>query len=278
MELINPNFFYYPLKKSFPYIKGGFRKPFIYLNSLLKQRKFYLKGINQKSNQLRSKFFVVCIPRSGSMLLGSSLASNSNIHWDNEKFRFNAFLPNLLANGMANKKNVLCYGVKLFLTEMNSGDKYVDAYLNQLERMHKDGWKFISLIRENSLKQAISFYKFIEDGKGYVLKTHNKNDKKKIYINTDELSEIIQWCEAFKELQKRMMKRFPHLGLSYEADLSIDEKRQETMNVVFNFLNVPASKTYTRHVKQSPRKLIDQIENYDEFLSFVNEHGYEKYL
>lgn len=56
MELINPNFFYYPLKKSFPYVKGGFRKPFIYLNSLLKQRKFYLKGINQKSDQLKSKF------------------------------------------------------------------------------------------------------------------------------------------------------------------------------------------------------------------------------
>ena len=116
MELLNPNYFFYPLKRSYSFIKGSARKPFVYLNLLLQYRKFYIEGINQKSNNRGSKFFVVCIPRSGSMLLGSSLASNSEILWDNEKYRFSAFMPSFLANWIASRRGDSCYGAKLFLT------------------------------------------------------------------------------------------------------------------------------------------------------------------
>ena len=145
----------------------------------------------------------------------------------------------------------------------------------------------IYLYRENLLKQHISLEMM---RKTKVVSSQNLENcqqkpedikKRKLYIDTDEIMEILQIAEDFVQQKEELLSNLPDsriLRISYEQLFSSPESQNSFRDQAFQFLGVEQIKIESDHRKISSNNLVDIVENYQEVYDALVNTKFAKYL
>ena len=278
MNTVKENNQYTPLTHKYPFLKGNVRKIGIGAFCLWKYHRIYYRGYKRSNRNLKTKFLLVCIPRSGSSLLGSYINSHPDIHWDDERFHVNFLAPTRLVNGLAHRSDWPHYGAKLFLHQIDPVED-LSLISSLITEMPVAGWKFVSLIRENVLRHALSFEKFRKGGASYSLDgQHAIKPHAKISLDMRDFMGLLSWIEGYKNFQRTIFSAVTHFPIIYEDHLMAGDQHGALLNDLFEFLDVPPYRVSTPHVKQSSVHFEDEIINYEEFLDTISSTPYVRYL
>ena len=232
-----------------------------------------------------NKFIIFTLPRTGSTLLADLLNSHPQIFVDDELFCKFAVLPfkKILfpywyINSQATKKSTKVYGFDFKVDQfMLTLSKFHNSPENFIQRLHICGWKIIYLHRHNILKRVIS------DLKAHIRKTWHLQEGKSsklapVYIDCQQLRRKLKKEESLENLQKKLIHNIPHLEIIYENHLLKPENHQNTLNIIFNYLELPEFLVETTMKKTSLDNIFTDIINHQEVIKFIKKTKYAKFL
>jgi hypothetical protein len=227
-----------------------------------------------------TKFVIYTRGRTGSTVLTDLLNCHPDIFCDVEIFNFlysrdRVFFPGSYINSCSkkaalHKKSV--YGFKVKIAQLRIEHKYKN-YHRILEDLHKDGWKFIHLIRKNYLRHKISNLLSFESNI-YHIRENDETNKIKIKADCDILMASIKYGEEIEKTEEENLKDIPSLKLIYERDLLDNSRHQETADRIFSYLGLKTHKVKSQYKRVSPPDLRDTIINYDEVYNYFKNTEY----
>lgn len=220
------------------------------------------------------KFIIFFHGRSGSELLVSLLNSHPEIHCDQEIYLHRkALFPKRYLENRAKMSGKNIYGHKAKIVQLDR--QYADK--DRVKKEFFTDYKIIHLHRRNYLRQAISgilshFRQTWHDTKESPL------EGKKFVFNFDKLMNQIQWIEKCKQREKEILEGLDYLYICYEDDLLDNSKHQQTLDKIFDYLDVESVPVGTNLFRTTSDQLSDFIENYDEIAEAVKKTKYAKFL
>lgn len=222
------------------------------------------------------KFIIFTIGRSGSSLLVSLLHSHTRIHCAGELLAKPLISPNAYIKryeGLAQKD---IYGFKLNTYHFRV--QKIQDPVGFVKGLHEDGYKIISLKRNNLIRQVISHMYAVHRNVFHEQTTKGQQKQSLMHVEMAFLQDELEKFTKFQELEARILQHVPSLPISYEDDLSISENHQRTVDKITDFLGIEASVVHTNLVKTTPREWSSFIENADEVRTFLLKTGYGEYL
>lgn len=219
------------------------------------------------------KFALIMAPRSGSNLLRDLLNNHPQIVCDGEILSSPLPFPYAFAEARSRadawgKKGVRAYGFKFAVWQLSTIQKRDPASF--VRALQGGGWRLMSLQRKNLLRQEISLV-MAKHRKALGHKEPTRLRKtdaplKLAPVRVDVARLLAQMTSADKEWRGRqkLLDGLPHLALSYEDDLLVADRHQDTANKAFAFLGLPPATVDPQIVKTGRRDLSAMIENYDE--------------
>ena len=241
----------------------------------------YLSYPLRRRSTPAGKFVIFGTGRSGSTLLVTLMNSNSNIYCDNEIYHRRVMFPHLYLKFRSFLGNKDVYGFKC-LTYHLSHSLGKDSQEEQkafLESLDNKGYKIIYLRRHNVFRQALSnIYARYRNQFHSNSTAGSKKDKKKMVVDLNELHRWMLAIEDQANVEAELLNGIDHLKLSYEDELQNPSAHPETFAKLSSFLGVDFEVPDTELKKVTPKSLSGFIENDEEVIQFLHEHGYEKYL
>ncbi len=228
----------------------------------------------QKSFEPSTRFLIFGRGRSGSTLLVSLLNSCPGLYCDKEILNRKVLSPRRFVDCRSGLFQKDIYGFKLLSYQLRSVQAV--SPLDFLTGLNDTGYKTIFLIRENALRQCLS--------KMYAAhrsQWHQKEKQKKVEKMTVDLIQLKNNLEESKRLENfeySLMDRLPHLTISYEQDLLIQEQHENTIQKISQYLGIPDFTPRTDLKKITTEDFSDFITNSEEMIGFLEKNGYRKYL
>lgn len=236
----------------------------------------YLRPWFKNSAMPATKFVIFAQARTGSTLLGDLLRSHPKIYCDGELFQDGKLLyPYRYIIGRVAKRTQPVYGFQLKICQFVLIQR-VDAPAF-LSRLHQEGWKIIYLQRRNILRQAISELVARSRNK-WEDRSENPLKNKKVMIDSQQLLGLIEWRENMLIKEQQALTGAPYLPLVYENDLLGSDKHQQTLNKVFDYLDVESMPVQTRFHRTTTNQLSDFIRNYHEVERLIAQTAYDRFL
>lgn len=239
---------------------------------------------NRKSNSKRKRVLIFAQGRTGSTLLDTLICSTSYFKQRGEllsgKKRNKIKFPYLFITGLTNvkPKNNFVFHLKIYnLTkdrEIN-GERKIDpaVFLNKLQ---KDGWKFIYLHRKNKLNHVLS--NKIATKRKVFHQYDDQEEKFKLHLNPIEVKEAIEERKCFDSAELKALANIDFIQINYEDDLENSDNHQKTINYILDFIGLKNRKCHTLLKKINKSSQKDVIENYEEVISFLKEEGMSEYI
>lgn len=207
------------------------------------------------------KFIVITRSRTGSNLLISFLNSHPNIIAKGEVFRRIGDKPSIMVwNNFFSKKlkNVKYVGFKIFYYHpLDSQDKDVWNYIKNDKKI-----KLIHLTRENMLRTVVS--REIADKTNTWTNKHGRKIEtkdKRISLDVEKCFEEFETTKNHENGIRDKFKRTDFLELTYE---DLVKNNQDSINKVFNFLQVENRLVKSSYKKQNKESLRELIINFDD--------------
>lgn len=214
-----------------------------------------------KSNYIR--FAIICAPRSGSNWLHTLLNSHANIVSYGEILRkSHALNPSQKLSSLnelvyyPHHRSVKAVGLKLFYTYLND-EKFVNSFL---ETADDRGILIIQLIRKDFLAQYTSLKRAEENQRWSQARSYDKT--KSIFINPEGFNAYRKELLDNQNEIRRIFATHPFLEISYE---DLNERLDETLIEVQEFLGVKQKKLFSLLRKQASGSLKNQIKNWTDF-------------
>jgi hypothetical protein len=250
-----------------------------------------------------TKFVIFTLPRTGSTLLSKSLNKHPEIFCDDEIFHFSfrnyfspnqfrflkiRFLPkkfnyiinypftylrlnNFLKKYFTNKRgeNFKARGFKL----MHYQTLYMPGLIKYLKQ---NDVKIILLVRENIFRNALSDMRARKTG---VYHHKGENEKAvsgmpKLNVDITTLKNKMNHITSQNKKLERIIQDMQYIKILYEdfADWN------NTMNKIFDFLEVPRTDVSAGAKKLNPDKAEDMINNFSEVKTWLEENDYGVFL
>lgn len=251
----------------------------------------YLKNWKYPSQIPTNKFVLFALARTGSTLLMDLLSSHPHVssegeiflHFRDSNFKFRkVLLPETYLKSRAfyqaikSKDKVYGCDIKLpQLIDITLPSK--DAPQEILLNLTKSGWKILNLQRKNILRQAISIQTAFMR-KQWHNSPKNSLIKTKVNIDYQMLLKQIHYFEDMALQENKILQKIPHFKLVYEDDLLKEEQHQITLDRIFKYLDLPSAKVKTQFKRVSSDNLSEQIENYEDLISKINQTKYAKFI
>ncbi|MDY6992434.1 MAG: hypothetical protein SVR94_07485 [Pseudomonadota bacterium] len=230
------------------------------------------------SNQTpENKFVLFFRPRSGSNLLVSLLNSHPQIYCDGEILggRLTAAFPRFFLKGRSIQYRNTIYGFKLNIGQILQHHLEPQAWLTEL---HQHGWKIIYIERTQLLQQALSFFVAQQRDK-WIGTPDALLTNFKIRVDCNAVIEKMQRMEQAVQREKDLLKQLPYVQVTYEEDLLDKNQHQQTLDRVFEFLQVPSVAVKTQMMKiAGDKKISDIVENFDELQQALQGTPYTRFL
>ncbi|EAW35918.1 hypothetical protein [Lyngbya sp. PCC 8106] len=168
------------------------------------------------------------------------------------------------------------YGFKLLSYQLRDVQPIINAK-KFLSDLYLKGYKIIYLTRTNLFYHAISNLNARQN------KFHHQANEKKpkfqpIYLDLEDLIHWIEHSQSLAEYEKKILKDLPYLSLTYEEHLQDASCHQKTANLIFDYLEIPATSIQTNLVKIVPRNLQDLVLNYESLTQQLKSTKYSHYL
>ena len=241
----------------------------------------YLSYPVRRRSTPAGKFVIFGTGRSGSTLLVNLLNSNSNVYCDNEIYHRRVLFPHLYLKFRSLLGNKSVYGFKCLTYHLSKslGKDSKEEQKAFLKSLDQKGYKIIYLRRHNVFRQALSnIYARYRNQFHSNSTAGSKNTKKKMLVDLAELHKWMLAIEDQADVEAELLEGINHLKISYEDDLQDSQAHPQTFARLSSFLNVDFEVPDTELKKVTPKKLSGFIENDEEVIRFLHEHGYEKYL
>ncbi|MDT0650825.1 Stf0 family sulfotransferase [Autumnicola edwardsiae] len=231
-------------------------------------KKRFKKSVSRAAHELfgnynYEKFVVITGPRTGSNLLISLLSSHRNIHAYGELFNKERELSfsEIWDKTFSRKINKIdSVGFKIFYDHpLGSKDKKVWDLIKSDRKM-----KIIHLKRENVVRSELSLL-IAHHTRIWGLTPTMKDipiDQRKIVVEVDQFYKKLKERKEWEHQTLYSFQNHPYFEITYEK---LTQDRGETMNSIFDFLNVPVHKSKSDLRKQNSEGIEDLVENYDEF-------------
>lgn len=223
-----------------------------------------------------NRFIIFGEGRCGSTALVSRLGSLNGVHCDNEVLAFKVPYPYQHMLMAASRSSTEVYGCKVLAFHMRDLQpiKERDGFIKKL---HEDGFKIIHLRRQNLIHHAMSNIRANKFGY-HQQKAKKRRKTSKVNVDLDELMSWMMRTEGLYAYEDVLLEGVPCLPLTYEENISSEEKQRSTMLRVCEFLGLPYEEGSCAYDKISPRSLRDSIENYDEIAEALSGTKYAAYL
>lgn len=234
----------------------------------------YIRPVLLNSKPPKKKFVLFADGRSGSELLRSLINSHPDIYCDGEVLNEKVLFPYLYVKSLSAITEKKIYGFKVKLYQVIRQKRSCKIFLSHL---YTQDWKIIYLRRLNLLRQAISVLIGKERNKWHDTEKSPLQNLQ-IYIDFSEFIMQIEGLEKSLRKEQEILKNLPHFKIVYEEDLLPQDKHQATLDKVFDYLGVESVPVKTKYYRTTSNCLSDFIQNYEEFLEFVNKTKYAKFL
>lgn len=243
------------------------------------QLRGYTYALLRASQEPTQKFLIFFHPRSGSTLLCNLLKSHPNVFCDGEIFGGRTrkiFFPQTYLKGNSVRTHKSVYGFKLNIRQLSQQKKLGEPQ-DFLRQLQQQDWKIIYTLRQNTLRQAISFF-IAQQRNRWVNITKNQLNNK-VSIDCSLLIDYMEQVEKAIEYEKQLLAPIPHLTLIYEENFLHAEQHQNTLDQVFEYIGVDSMPVQTRVSKTfTSDELSDIIENYEELVMVLNATKYAHFL
>lgn len=169
-------------------------------------------------------------------------------------------------------RNISQLGTKEFF--LNYLDKNAVSFL--IEHRELD---IIYLYRENRLRRYLSGV-FLQ--KTHIVSSEKKLQVSKVHIDPADMMKHLEIMDKEIEDEKNIINQLENrhlLSINYE-DYFVDENSILSHNQkIFEFLGVePILTAKSQHKKILPHRIVDLVENYDEFCACLKNTKYQQYL
>jgi hypothetical protein len=251
--------------------------------SLLQAYKGYIKEallyptcVLRGEPDLRSKFVIFGIPRSGSTLLVGLLDSHPQIHCEGELLIHRLFFPRSYINCRYKRCQKDAFGFKLLVDHFET-QKIQDArqFLKELE---DNGYRIIYLRRDNLYRAALSslYGSFI--GKYHLSQKQENQPREKMVVDPEALLSKLKRFEYLASQQRAILGDLPHLDIVYEKDLVVSEQHQNTIDRISGFLGLSRSQVHSDLIRVTTEDVSGFVENATELETMISISPYAKYL
>jgi hypothetical protein len=255
--------------------------------------KAYFRALRLPSSRDKPKFLLLAGYRSGSTLLAGLLNCHPAIFCDGEIFlkfckhhpdsRFSPLFAKLLSPPFYIKGCVdfsqsnTWYGFDLKISQLEKVhfEPLHGALHEQLSDLHRDNWRIIYLRRDNLYRQAVS---------NLLARSRNRWSANQsatfslLRIEPRDLLNELIWFEKQAILEQNALQYLPHLTVLYERDLRQAGNHQVAADKVFRYLGLDSFPVQTSLHRTTAESLADDIQNYDEIVSFIGQTKYAHYL
>lgn len=233
-----------------------------------------------------TKFIILTLGRTGSNYLCSLYSKHPQIQMDGELFnerelakKFNPFLMWLIRtwpffylryrNKKALRRKKSVYGFKLLLPQwpydINQG----------ISELVQKGYKPIYLFRRNMVAQLISIA-IANQEKRWVVRNVNEYSNEKKSIDLELAKEKLALLDIHEKQLNAVCDAYPGLILYYEDHLANANQLETLGSLVNSYLGIAPHPLVSGMLKTDVRSDRERIANLNEFLSMLNDLGYEK--
>jgi len=226
-----------------------------------------------------SRFVVFAQPRSGSQLLCDLLDAHSRIQCDMEILYARVLSPNRLVRCRARLSKCDTYGFKCMLYQLTQTQGIADARAF-LAGLHGEGWRIIYLSRRNTLRHVLSILLWRQSGKAhrYAVRHGRKPRVGKLAVDCERLHRRLARQQHEQRLEEESLDDLPCLRLVYDDDLYTGADQQRTLARIFDWLGLERETVASDLVRNTPERLADLIENYDEVANSLAGTEYARFL
>lgn len=244
---------------------------------------YALSSSNIKKYEKHNKFLIYGQGRTGSTLLVNSLNSHPDIFCEREIF-MDKNLP--FDHQVANYKRMMrgksfifrpkVYGFKVKIYQLTIQEKIQDP-TEFLSYAHSTGWKVLFLYRENLFEHVLSNL-VAENLRQYhfsVSEDKRKYKQLKLFIDTTELIDRMQFREGCRQDEERSLADIPHFRVQYEE---LAHSTQSVCSNIFEYLGVCDHLSSTVIQKTNTKKYSELISNFNEVTEVLLENNYDHYL
>lgn len=245
----------------------------------------YLKYLRPHSPLPKQRFVIVCDYRSGSTLLANLLNQNPDIYCDDEIFI--PFIKHRLARlawpygylqGKLTNIAKPVYGFDCKVSQiMAMGIRPENTAALFFKKLHQENWKFIYLKRLNLVRKSLSNYIAISRQHWHDRPSESLQ-RRKVTVNIERFAKMLKRHEEIDWSTERLMVDIPHLPIIYEHDLLISERHKPTVHSVCDYLKTTTFYRETNMRRVSTDRLSDDINNFDEVISFLRSSPYASYV
>jgi hypothetical protein len=226
-----------------------------------------------------SRFVVLAQPRSGSRLLCELLDAHSQIQCDMEILYARVLRPDRFIRCRARLSQCDTYGFKCMLYQLTQRQRIADARAF-LSGLHAEGWRIIYLRRRNMLRLVLSILLWRQSGKAhrYGAKHGLRPGVEKLTVNCEHLHRRLEKQQHDQCLEEEALRDLPCFRVVYDEDLDCGAAQQRTLARIFEWLGLENESVASDLVRNTPKRLVDLIENYDEVAESLTGTPYAQFL
>lgn len=145
-----------------------------------------------------------------------------------------------------------------------------------LQTLHNYGWKIIHLKRKNKIKHCLS--SLIAEKRGSYIKVDDKKENIKLSVDYKDFIIRIKNRYSYDKDEEKALDGIVYHEIEYEKDLENPSCHQDTMNKVFDYLQLERTAVQTNHKKVNTLPMKELILNYAEFIKYIKQHKLQQFI
>jgi LPS sulfotransferase NodH len=227
------------------------------------------------------RFVIFGQGRTGSTLLTESLNAHPDIRCEGEILKRRVRSPRTFVENRARLARTRAYGFKVKIYQLTRDQGLseipehhaVRAFLRSLS---DDGWRLIHLRRRNLLRHAVSSLLLVRTGVA-----HRRREERlaKVVVDCDLVVRRMMERESFAIREEAALQALPHRAVVYEDHLLDPADRARCLTEIVGELGLaPCDGLTTSLRRNTPPRLEDLIENYDELAEALAPTRFAKFL
>lgn len=220
------------------------------------------------------RFLIISRARSGTTLLTKLLDANPKVECDGEVLHRGKVFPLAYLRALARKSPARAYGAKLLSYQMVQVQRLLDP-IAFLRAVHSSGFRLIHL-RRQTFWQTLSLVRAHATGKYHSNKGARYTGP--IVIDPERFVRNLEWNELLLRYESECLRNLPHLQVDYETGLMHQDRHQNTVDRIFEYVGIDSALVSTGLQKITPSDPNLIIGNYPRVRQAMIDAGFAKLL
>lgn len=144
-----------------------------------------------------------------------------------------------------------------------------------LKPLEKKGYRFIRLIRNDSLKKAISFT-IAQNNDKWVVHSEAEYNQNTTHLDPNQVMNYLNYLKEQEAEIDKLLQNIPCILVDYEADLKNPNHRTIWSKHICQQLGLPEHSLTSNMLPTDKRPDHQRIDNLPEIFEFLSQHGFQQ--